>query len=79
LPEFRYRPSSFDRPFNSYHQPLSNSHPFDIHSSFDRVQQPVANFRVADPFFGVKKFAAISLLYANVLKNILTPVVTITR
>jgi hypothetical protein len=59
---------------------LSNSHPFDIHSSFDRVQQPVTNFRVADPFFGVKKLAAISLLYANaVLKNIPTPVVTLTR
>jgi hypothetical protein len=62
---------------------LSNSHPFDIHSSFDRIQQPVTNFRVADPFFGVKELAAISLLYANaanaVLKNIPTPVVTLTR
>ncbi|KAI9559093.1 hypothetical protein GHT06_015882 [Daphnia sinensis] len=74
LPEYRYRPSSFARPFASQ-EPLNS--PLGLQPSFDRMQ-PVS-FRVADPFFGAVKFSALSAIYANILNNILTPAITVTR
>lgn len=74
LPEYRYRPSSFVRPFAGQ-EPLSS--PLGLQPSFDRMQ-PVS-FRVADPFFGAVKFSALSAIYANILNSLLTPATTVTR
>ncbi|KAI9563634.1 hypothetical protein GHT06_011098 [Daphnia sinensis] len=71
LVEYRNRPV-----FRPYVSQQFNS-PFAVQSSLSSKVQPLA-VRVADPFFGAARFSALSSLFAGIVSNVLTPLVTST-